>query len=331
MESLGSCGLGAIEGSLPSIVRQGEKAGLHGVQRCKSAWTCPHCAPNLAATRANNLRPQIARYVRQGWQPWLLTLTLRHHKGSNLDAMFELLSKTWSRLTSGKEWAALKASGVEYIRGYDQTYGEQHAWHPHLHSVFLFSPAVADPAAVAQRLLDRWISIIRTLGGDAVADGLDAEPCRDVDQVVKYVSHMAGVWEAAAGVKKQSKTVASRTVMDLAHQAAAGDEVAAGLWSQYALATKGRRAIAVSQGLSLSDVGEAIEEQAEIEAREAEINGDPAPVEVVAVIYPAFLVKADPHMGELLAAAGRSAEECRRLLVHLLGPPEIGHWVIPLQ
>ena len=317
MDSLAACGLSAVSGTVPTIMRRDGRASLQGVRRCQSAWSCPHCAPRLAARRAEVLRPQVALLLRQGYRPWLLTLTLRHDRSSNLEGLFDLLGRAWGRLTSGRAWSALKAAGVEYLRGYDITYGE-HGWHPHIHTVVLFSPAVSDPGAEAQRLLDRWISAIRSLGGDVMRDGLDAQPCADAEKAARYAAHMSGVFEVAASVKKECKSATSCTVFDLAQAAARGDETAVGLWSEYARATKGRRALVCSQGLSLDEGGAAEESEAHDAVEE--------PVEAVAVIYPGALVRVDPYMGEVLEAAARSASDCRAALTRILGPPGLGLW-----
>ena len=324
LNSLSGCGLGAVPRTLPTIVRRGDAAALHGVVRCRSPWICPHCAPRLAARRAEVLRPQVSALLRQGYRPWLITLTVRHSRSSSLDDLFALLGRAWSRLTSGRAWSALKAAGVEYLRGYDITYGE-HGWHPHIHTVVLFSPAVSDPGAEAQRLLDRWISAIRAFGGDVLPDGLDAQPCADATKAASYACHMAGVWEAAAGVKKECKAPGSWTVFDLAQAAVRGDETAVRLWLEYAVATKGRRALVCSQGLSLADEGDVSSEAAEIEAWQAPEE----PAEAVAVIYPAALVRVDPFLAEVLEAAARSASDCRAALTRILGPPALGLWCAP--
>jgi hypothetical protein len=206
------------------------------------------------------------------------------------------------------------------------TYGD-HGWHPHIHAVFLFGPGVSDPSAEAGRLLERWISAIRAYGGDVLRDGLDAQPCADAEKAARYAAHMSGVFEVAAGIKKEGKSPTSQTVMDLAQAAARGDAAAIGLWSQYALATHGRRALVCSQGLSLADEGDALEEAAEIEAHQApEEPVEAEPAEAVAVIYPAALVRVDPHLAEVLEAAGRSASDCFAVLVRILGPPVFGVW-----
>jgi len=321
LDSLSGCGLGAVPGTLPTVVRRGDAASLVGVQRCRSPWVCPHCAPRLAARRAEALRPQVSRLLCQGYQPWLITLTLRHSRSSNLNDLFDILAKAWSRLTSGRVWASLKSAGVEYVRGYDMTYGE-HGWHPHIHALFLFAPGVSDPGAEARHLLDRWIAAIRALGGDVLLDGLDAQPCSDAEKAARYAAHMSGVFEVAAGVKKECKSATSCTVFDLAQAAVRGDESAVRLWSEYARATKGRRALVCSQGLSL-DEGSAAEESEAHESAEE-------PAETVAVIYPSVLVRVDPFLAEVLEAAARSASECRSALTRILGPPGANSlWYVP--
>jgi len=319
--SLSGCGLGAVPGTLPTVVRRGDVAALNGVVRCRSPWICPHCAPRLAARRAEALRPQVARLLRCGYQPWLITLTLRHSCSSTLDDLFDILAQAWSRLTSGRAWSAIKSAGVEYLRGYDMTYGD-HGWHPHIHAVFLFGPAVSDPSAEAKRLLDRWIRAIRGLGGDVLRDGLDAQPCADATKAASYACHMAGVWEAAAGVKKRSKGLNSRTVFDLAQAAVRGDAEAVRLWSEYARATKGRRALVCSQGLSLDEGGGAEESEAHESVEES--------VETLAVIYPGALVRVDPFLADVLEAAARSASDCRAALTRILGPPAPNVWYPPV-
>jgi hypothetical protein len=238
--------------------------------------------------------------------------------------LFGILGRAWGRLTSGRHWAALKKAGVQYIRGYDITYGE-HGWHPHIHAVFLFAPDVAEPAAVARRLLDRWIGAVRSLGGDVLPAGLDVQPCADAERAARYACHIAGVWEAVAGVKKDSHQN-SRTVMDLAAAAAAGDEAAARLWVEYARVTRGRRAVVVSRGVTLSDDSDT---PAESDAEAVEAVETPEPVEVVAVIRSHLLRKLDPYLADALAAAAVSASSAHAVLARALGPPSLDTWWPP--
>jgi hypothetical protein len=209
----------------------------------------------------------------------------------------------------------VKRQGVEYIRGYDITHGEN-GWHPHIHAVFLFGPGVADPSAAAGRLLDRWIGAVLSLGGEVLREALDAQPCADAGRAASYACHIAGVWEAVGGVKKDAKR--GRTVMDLAAAAVGGDESAARLWIEYARSTRGRRAVVVSRGLSLSDADAAA---ADADATDA--------VEVVAVIRSHLLRRLDPHLGEALAAAVVSASAAHAVLTRALGPPSPATWWPP--
>lgn len=319
LRSIGACGLSALPGGLPVISRTDGKASLKGVSRCGSAWSCPVCAPRLASKRALALSAQIGSTVADGWKPWLLTLTLRHHQGSRLSALLPILAKAWGRLTSGRAWAALKKTGVEFVRGYDFTHGAS-GWHPHIHAVFVFGPLLADPAAAAQGLLDRWQSILLSLGAEALPGGLDAQPCSDAAKSAAYALAIAGVWESVGSPTKQAKAHSSRTVWDLARGAVAGVAADAALWTEYAQATKGRRAVVVSQSFDLD---------AKPEQRSGEGSDDP-PVEIVAFVRPSLLSRLDPHLGDILAsAAAVGAEAARRLLREALGPPGPSAWFSP--
>jgi hypothetical protein len=126
------------------------------------------------------------------------------------------------------------------------------------------------------------------------------------------------------GVKKDAHQN-SRTVMDLAAAAAAGDEAAARLWIEYARSTRGRRAVVVSRGLSLSD---ADPPDADADPAAADLP-DAEPVEVVAVIRSHLLRLLDPHLGDALAAAAVSASAAHAVLTLALGPPSSATWWPP--
>jgi hypothetical protein len=124
---------------------------------------------------------------------------------------------------------------------------------------------------------------------------------------------------------KQAKSARSRTVFDLAEAAVAGDVAAAELWVEYVRATRGRRPLVCSRGLTLTD-----DDDAALGAVEGDEDvGQGEPVEVVARLHPGVLPALDMHLDALLEAAGRSASEARDLLFRLLGPPGLTTWLPP--
>jgi hypothetical protein len=123
---------------------------------------------------------------------------------------------------------------------------------------------------------------------------------------------------------KQAKSVRSRTVLDLARAAVSGDAEAASLWCEYVRATRGRRPLVCSRGLTLTD-----DDDAALAAGESEDVGQGEPVEVVARLHPSVLPALDMHLDALLEAAGRSASEGRDYLFGILGPPGLTTWLPP--
>jgi hypothetical protein len=111
------------------------------------------------------------------------------------------------------------------------------------------------------------------------------------------------------------------TAADLRDAALGGDAWAFQMFAAYAKATKGKRAVVVSQGLRLKPEAEAREEDAE--------TVEP---EVVAVLRQKGLVALDPHLARALAASAAGVGKGRALLAQVLGPPGLdGLWDVPLS
>lgn len=284
-DSVACCGLGRlpIRGEHPDdakarlVVDCGEpnsarsenpEASLLGVTRCSSPWACPVCAPRIAAARAEALRPQVAELMAAGWTAHLVTLTVRHARHHQLADLWEGLGRAWSRLTSGKRWAALRAIGQpEYARGYDLTWSERHGWHPHVHLSLYLPPAHGDGGDAARWVLQRWAEVLGRLGWEAAPDAQHAVRVDDPAAAAAYAVTPAAVYETLSLATKRSRTgKAGRTPFEILGQAV--DDVQHGrrhesgsvmLWREYVAATKGKRQVTTSRGLHLRDDEEDVE------------------------------------------------------------------------
>lgn len=351
--SVACCGLGTATGTA-DLVRAWKEgiptAWTVGVSRCASPWLCPACGPVIAARRANDLAPQLSALRAAGWSVWLATLTVRHDKGDDVAALFGMLGKAWGRMTQGKAWDKRRAAygGAEYVRGYDWTFSRRHGAHPHLHAVLCFGPGAGDGRAAAADVLARWASCLRAVGGQALPRALDIQPARDPEAAAAYAMSLAGVSkradrsasvptgkaakaamrvgfetvaEATAAASKRGRAAGGLTAADLRDAALGGDAWAFQMFAAYAQATKGKRAVVVSQGLRLKPEAEAREEDAE--------TVEP---EVVAVLRQKGLVALDPHLPRALAASAAGVSKGRALLAQVLGPPgRDGLWDVPLS
>lgn len=351
--SVACCGLGTATGTA-DLVRAWQdgkaKARTVGVSRCASPWLCPACGPVIAARRANDLAPQLSALRAAGWTVWLATLTVRHDKGDDLAEVFGLLGKAWAKMTAGKAWHKRREAygGAEYVRGYDWTFSRRHGAHPHLHAVLCFGPGAGDGKDAAADVLARWAECLRLSGGQALPRALDIQPARDPQAAAAYAMSLAGVSkradraaatptgqaareamrvgfatvaEATAAASKRGRSAGGLTAADLRDAALGGDAWAFRMFAAYAQATKGKRAVVVSQGLTLKPEQEARDEDTE--------TVEP---EVVAVLRQRGLVALDPHLARAFAASAAGVRKGRAVLAEVLGPPgRDGLWDVPLS
>lgn len=327
---------------------EGNGSTLSGVSSCGSPWLCPVCGPKIAANRARDLAPQFNKLMGQGWTVWLITLTLRHEKGEALADLFDVLAKGWNRFRSGKAFVSLRdrAGGFEYVRGYDLTHGKN-GWHPHLHLVVALGPGAGDGKDAAAAVLERWKGCLSALKREALDRGLDCQPARNPAAAAAYAMTLAGiskhadrktkaltpeqakkaaqvgfstVAEATAAAAKRGWADGGETAADLREKAVAGNRRAFALFAEYARATKGRRAVVVSQGLKLQ------------EEQEAATADDVIDAEAVAVLRESGLPVIDRHLPELHTANTQSAAAARVVLTKYLGPPSTaGLWTVPVS
>ncbi len=336
LRSVACCGLSPVPDRPARVERVVEdgvelvvgtaRGRLGGVVRCSSPWACPVCGPRIAARRVAEVAPQLDHLTENGWTCWLVTLTLRHTAEDRLGDLFADLGRAWRLTTSGRVWAAIKARGVEYVRGVDLTHWH-HGWHPHLHVTLLLGPDHEDPQAVARGLADRWRQHLRGIGRDALDAGQDVQEAADPVAAAAYAMALAGVSkhtaepppkggtartvaEAVSAASKRGRAGGGRTAADLRDAALAGDETARRLWTIYATATKGKRAVVVSQGLCLTP-----------EAEAAQDPPDEGAVEVVAILGKPGLRRIDAHLPELLCAVVEGVHEARMTLRRYLGNP----------
>lgn len=250
--------------------------------RCGSPWACPVCAPRLASRRAQVLKPQVAEVLKNGGaSAWLITLTLRHDRHDDLGTLLDALRDTWGRVTSGAAWQRRRDAGrIEFVRGYDVTWGRGSGWHPHLHCLLLLDAEHVDDAEeIATWVRDRWLTILRRKGFDALAKGQDVQRCDDAEAAAAYAVTPAATYEALAMALKRARgDGAGLTPFELLSRAVGDAELpgvsqarAQALWVEYVRAVRGRRQTSTSQGITLAS-DEVLLTEAEKEAREDSVD-----------------------------------------------------------
>lgn len=213
------------------------RARWTGILACGHIWTCPVCARNLCAKRAE----RVSRAIATGGGRWqMLTVTLQHHRGMSLHELIGGLMRAWRRTRQGGAIQRLWREKVSAsVRAIEVTYGEN-GWHPHLHVLLRTSEWSAAEHAL---LMSRWATIVeRELGKDCLpsrAHGLAWSAPFEGDDASKLASYVSKLGLEVAGVTKERST----SPWDILRRASRGDRKYVRLWNEFYAATKGRRRI----------------------------------------------------------------------------------------
>ena len=239
-----------------------DRAFYHGLQVCSMPWTCPVCASKISERRRQEVAHGMKQAAALGLQVFLLTLTVPHGMGDDVNDIADKMQAAWTRLWQGRQGMELRnALGLfGHIRALEVTYGEN-GFHPHFHALLFFHPQ--------QTTLEGWGMLAPRWQKVAVRSGLPAPSlergCRidGGDQAANYVTK--GVWglesEVTKGHTKTGKK-GSRTPLDLLKDFMKGDTKAGALWRVYASAFEGRRQLYWSNGLKkLLSVAELSDEE----------------------------------------------------------------------
>lgn len=239
----------------------GPKATVSARHSCHSAWACPVCSPKIASARQKILAPQVVKLIEAGYTAHLVTLTIRHDRGHDLDVLFDALGSAWGKLSSGKawrRWRTVDGLSVEYERGLDLKWSFRNGWHPHLHIGLYLPPGHSGDV---EWFVERWINCLEGEGFYALREAQDIGKRIDLDAVKQAVTitAYAGMTaamptaEAIGMAMKRNRTEGSFGPFEILAKAAAGDGYFKHLWKEYVGGTKGRRQVTVSRGLKLSD------------------------------------------------------------------------------
>lgn len=232
-------------------------AHLAGLQSCKSVWLCPVCAAKISERRREDLAQGLASWLTfttgERRRVMLVTFTLQHDAGDNLDLIFGALKKARRLLVSGRASVAFRDQwGITgSIRALELTHGVN-GWHPHLHVLYFFDqevPILPFEAAIKAR----WSECVKSAGRYASWEhGCDVR-FSDSD-ISAYIAKWGAdpSWttahEMTKGVSKAGRRK-GRTASQLLADYLAGDKEAGRLWLQYAVNFKGERQLTWSKGL----------------------------------------------------------------------------------
>lgn len=135
-----------------------------GVQTCHSVWGCPVCAQAIQTRRGLEIEHALRRWKGDaidrigppGATAYMLTLTLRHHAGHELQRTFDVVVAAYKGFFAGRRGQRLhRELGIaHHVRSAELTWSSDNGWHPHLHAIVFTNGPLSDDQL--QRLNDRW-------------------------------------------------------------------------------------------------------------------------------------------------------------------------------
>lgn len=236
----------------------GGRAGFAGLQSCGSVWVDPVCNAKIMARRALEIGAAVETWQAEGGGAAMMTFTLRHNKTQRLATLWDVVSKAWAAVTSGKLWVSAQAVGVEgWLRVVEVNIGPN-GWHVHIHALlFVAGDMTTDQVlSVHAGMVRRWSAAAKRLGLSSPLSV--AQDCRIIstasdEALGQYLAKAQHGYIGHELTNTQSKEARFKnstvTVWTLLDNARDGIAEACEKWFEYERASKGRRQISWSKGL----------------------------------------------------------------------------------
>ncbi len=255
LSRLRACRKVTVTGEGGPAMRHGHRrgAGYSGLSTCASVWVCPCCMARIAARRAEQLATVMAMVRMTGGTAYMVTFTVRHHRGHRLASVWDAVTAGWSAVTSGGQWQDDGSGLLGWARVVEATHTPANGWHLHVHALFCWAGEVDDAEAqrVAFRAWARWDRALRRKGFDSTPTrGVDARRVRfggdgADDGIGEYFTKLAR--EVTAGYAKDSRS--GRSPLAILRDAVETYRVEdLELWWEWEAGSYGRRQLTWSTG-----------------------------------------------------------------------------------
>ena len=248
-------------GHLSGHVRVSHYLGGHvqtsGVQTCNSAWSCPHCSPNISTVRASEVAAAVRAADAAAYHAYFVTLTVRHTAADDLRSVFDAVRDCWAYTWSGRESDDFRQrwGHVGNVRSVEVTSGAG-GWHPHVHALCWFRHPV-DVGRLREFMFSRWSRKADKLGRyvspDSYTDrygrqrhaGVDVQNTSgdDADNLGDYVAKWGVSRELSAAWGKSGGTDARYSPLGLLMASANRDDWATRSWAEFERVVSGRHAL----------------------------------------------------------------------------------------
>jgi hypothetical protein len=191
------------------------------------------------------------------------TLTMRHHNGQGLPALWDALSAAWNKVTGGKAWLTNKRHyGIAgWLRVVEVTHG-RNGWHVHIHALVFIAGKQTEHLVqqLHAAMFGRWSSALEKqglaaplmVGQDAhlVTNGGDRSLAEYFTKATdRRPSETIGLEVTQSQTKKSRDRHKTRTpwaLLDDVEDLGLADSL--GLWHEWERGSKGRKQMTWSMG-----------------------------------------------------------------------------------
>lgn len=254
-----------------------------GLQSCGSIWDDPVCSSHIRAARAEEIAQAASVWVLAGNSVFLSAMTVPHDQGMPLGPLFDVISKGFTYVISGRPWRRLckKLGIVGTIRAVEVTCGCA-GWHPHSHSLIFAEGPVSAEALVTLTLYlrSRWAKYVTRAGFRLPSwdHGVKVDICRSAEEAGAYVAKLQESGRSPGNEVARSDLKSGRnghrTPFELLRDFRLyGDRADLELFREYQRVTKGRQCITWSAGLRKRLLAE-VPERSDEEIAAEDIGGD---------------------------------------------------------
>lgn len=209
-----------------------------GLFSCGNVWACPVCASRAAARKGKDVVEAMERHRLLGGRCYMVTFTVRHEYGDDLDMLLAALRQASRKFKSGR-WYKQAGRGVfGSITGLEVTHGGN-GWHPHTHELLFTVRKFHKRDERIWRA--RWKHCLRQCGLDGNEVSLKIQPASPSGYLTKWGADSELLGDA-------SKQGAGRNPWQILDKVTEGERYA-DLFRDYVRAFKGRSRLRWSKGL----------------------------------------------------------------------------------
>lgn len=197
-----------------------KRAHYGGLYTCGSVWHCPVCASKITERRRIELQQAIDQATKKGISFFMVTWTLQHTKDDSLKDVRDSLGVALRKLRAGRWYQTFAEtwSILGNVTGSEITFGTEHGWHYHKHSIYFTSKSLSavQLANIQVDLSLKYRQILDKMGRYAhpiIGVDVRASDAGVADYVAKYGQQKdISNWSLAAELTKGSSKVALQEV-----------------------------------------------------------------------------------------------------------------------